>query len=84
SVNGAIISDIDELLFPLDNLTLNDQEHLLSNDQETILSEVEQTDNILLISEVIDLTNISFDNDGQLQVDKLTQNIKSLEIWIII
>ncbi|CAG8587073.1 21255_t:CDS:2, partial [Cetraspora pellucida] len=80
SVNGAMITDIDELLFPLDNqehLALNEQEHLLSNDQETSLLEVEQTDNILLISEVIDLTNISFNSDGQLQVNKLTKSSNS-------
>ncbi|CAG8745863.1 13722_t:CDS:1, partial [Cetraspora pellucida] len=75
-----MITDIDKLLFPLDNqehLALNGQEYLLSNDQETALLEVEQTDNILLILEVIDLTNILFDSDGQLQVNKLTKSSNS-------
>ncbi|CAG8593763.1 15807_t:CDS:1, partial [Dentiscutata heterogama] len=74
----AMISDINEHLFLLDNqehLALNSQEHLLSNDQETILLEV---DNILLISKVINLTNILFDSDSQLQVNKSAKSSNSL------
>ncbi|CAG8666282.1 21061_t:CDS:1, partial [Dentiscutata erythropus] len=81
SVNDAMISDINKLLFLLNNqehLALNGQEHLLSNYQETILSEVEQTDNILLISEVIDLTNISFDSEWSNSLGNMDYNIDDL------
>ncbi|CAG8844598.1 35178_t:CDS:1, partial [Racocetra persica] len=95
--NGAIISDIDELLFNTNqDLLSNNKEHSLSNNQEHSLlnnqeysslndqeitpsEAAEQIDNTLLISEIIDLNNLSLETDGQFQVDKLTHhNTKNL------
>ncbi|KAF0426366.1 hypothetical protein F8M41_006200 [Gigaspora margarita] len=56
---------------------LDNQEHSLSNDHEHLQSKnssIEQTNNVLTISEVIDLTNLLFETNSQLRLDKLTHN----------
>ncbi|CAG8456445.1 3514_t:CDS:1 [Cetraspora pellucida] len=73
SVNDTIIPSIDELLSDYKYLPLGTLEDQVN----------ESTNNTLMISETIDITNLTFSSDGQLQVNMPTNsNLVKNQNWL--
>ncbi|CAG8647152.1 24341_t:CDS:2 [Cetraspora pellucida] len=83
--NDTIIPSIDELLSDYEYLPLGTLENQVNKSTNNTLEDQvnKSTNNTLMISETIDITNLSFSSDGQLQVNMPTNsNLVENQNWL--